>query len=144
MDRLSQAGNDPTDVAGAPLDAAAAAVLREVAAMLQRLARDPAFDDAIDLLSLPLGDDGRAQLRRRLGQGEVGATLELGGPTRICETAYAGAWWVQRTDADDRTQFAQIVIARVPALLRAHADDIGGAAQRLAAELGATHRQESR
>ena len=138
MDLLSPAGEGLPDTQDALLDGAAAAVLREVAAMLQQLARDPDFDDAIDLMSLPLGDEGRARLRRRLGQGEVDAVLELGGPTHIHETAYAGAWWVQRADADALTHFEQIVVARVPALLRAHADDIGAAAQQLAAELGAT------
>ena len=137
MDLLNHPGDDTADAADTPLDGAVAAVLREVAAMLQRLARDPAFDDAIDLMSLQLDDDARARLRRRLGRGEVDATLDLGGCTRIRETAYAGAWWVWRDDADERTQFEQIVVARVPALLRTHPEDVAAAARRLAVELDA-------
>jgi hydrogenase-1 operon protein HyaF len=125
-----------------PIDAPAAAVLREVAARLQRLAREPDFSDAIDLHSLPLGESGRKQLRQHLGQGEVDCALQVAGATRICETAYAGAWWVRHADADDRTQHEQIVIARVPALLLAHPDDIGDAARRLAEELAAQACQE--
>lgn len=132
---------DPLAAEAAP-DAVAEAVLREVATMLQQLASDPGFDDAVDLLSLPLGDNGRARLRARLGTGEVEATLELGGRTHIHETAYAGAWWVKRLDDDGRALFEQIVIARVPALLRAHPEDAGAAAQRLAAELVASPNQE--
>jgi hydrogenase-1 operon protein HyaF len=141
MDWLSPAA-DLLASEAAP-DGAAAAVLREVAAMMQQLARDPDFGDAIDLLSLPLGDAGRAQLRARLGTGEVEATLQLGGSTRIHETAYAGAWWVQRHDDGGRALFEQIVIARVPALLCAHPEDAGAAAQRLAAELAASPSEES-
>lgn len=125
-----------------PLDATAAAVLREVAARLQQLAREPDFSDAIDVHSLPLGESARAQLRQRLGHGEVDCALQVAGASRICETAYAGVWWLRHADAEDRTQFEQIVIARVPTLLLAHPDDIGDAAQRLAEELAAPACQE--
>ena len=120
-----------------PIRPVAEAVLREVGTLLEALARDPMFSDAIDLHSLPLNDAERAQLRRRLGQGEIDAALDLAGPTRISETAYAGVWWVRHADADDRTLLEQIVIARAPALLLAHPSDIADAAALLAAELAA-------
>jgi hydrogenase-1 operon protein HyaF len=122
-------GATPTDVA--------AAVLSEVADRLERLAADPGASETIDLHGLPLTDAERDQLRQRLGQGEVDARLEIVGPTRITETAYAGVWWLRHADDDDRPVLEHIVVARVPALLLAHADDIADAARRLRAELDA-------
>jgi hydrogenase-1 operon protein HyaF len=117
------------------------AVLQELAMQLEALAGDASFSDAIDLHSLPLDDNAREQLRQRLGRGEVEARLDLAGPSSVVETAYAGLWWVRHADADGRTVFEQIVVARVPPLLLAHGDDIAAAAQRLGAEL--TGRLES-
>ena len=128
------------DTLSAPLplaapDGVAAALLHEVAALLERLAADPGFSETIDLHGLPLTDAERSQLRQRLGDGEVDARLEIAGPTRITETAYAGVWWLRHADADDRPVLEQIVVARVPALLLAHPEDIVDAASRMAAEL---------
>lgn len=123
-------------------DNVADAVLREVARLLGELARDPRCDEAIDLNSLPMTDGERDRLRRRLGRGEVEAAFELVGPTRITETAYAGVWWVRHADVDDRAVLEHIVVARVPALLRAHPADIEGAARRLDCELAAATCQE--
>ncbi len=131
MDTLSLAGLRP---ASAPAGVSAA-VLHEVARLLAQLAAEPALSETIDLHSLPLTDAERAQLRQRLGHGEVDAMLEIAGPTRIVETAYAGVWWVRHADAADRSVLEQIVVARVPALLLAHPDDIADAARRLVAEL---------
>jgi hydrogenase-1 operon protein HyaF len=136
MEPLSAVPGEAPEADGIDLlDPVGAAVLRELSRMLAELARDPTFSDAIDLHSLPLGEVGRAQLRRRLGQGEVDAALDIAGPSRITETAYAGAWWLRHADADDHAVLEQIVVARVPALLLAHAEDIADAAQRLAVEL---------
>jgi hydrogenase-1 operon protein HyaF len=131
MDTLTR----PTPLA-APAGVAAA-LLHEVADLLERLVADPGFSETIDLHGLPLSDSERAQLRQRLGDGEVDARLEIAGPTRITETAYAGVWWLRHADADDRPVLEQIVVARVPALLLAHADDIADAARRLVVELDA-------
>lgn len=113
----------------------ARAVLREVARLLDALARDPMLDETVDLHSLPLSEPDRDGLRQRLGRGEVEAAFNLAGPTRVTETAYAGVWWVRHADADDRSVLEQIVVARVPALLLAHPDDIATASHRLAAAL---------
>lgn len=113
------------------------AVLREVARLLVGLAADPTLNEAIDLSSLPLNEEDVTQLRHCLGQGEVEATLTLGGPSLLAETAYAGVWWVRHADAEGRTMLAQIVVARVPALLLAHPADIDTAARQLESELAA-------
>jgi hydrogenase-1 operon protein HyaF len=109
------------------------AVLHEVAQALQALARNPRRSRAIDLNSLPLDDAERAALRTRLGQGEVQASVQAAGETRVDETAFAGVWWVEHAGADGRPLQAQIVVARVPPLLPAHRDDIAAAAGRLGA-----------
>jgi hydrogenase-1 operon protein HyaF len=113
----------------------AAAVLREVAGLLNALAVDPALNETIDLSGLPLNADDLMALRRRLGEGEVEARLDLGGPSLLSETAYAGVWWLSHADSEGRSLLTQIVVARVPALLLAHPPDIEAAAGRLAAEL---------
>ncbi|MBL8345669.1 MAG: hypothetical protein JNN03_09520 [Rubrivivax sp.] len=110
-------------------------MLREIARLLDALARDPGFIEAIDLHSLPVSDADRAWLRQRLGRGEVEATFNLGGPTRIEETSYAGVWWIRHADADEHTVLEQIVVARVPALLLADTVDVTAAARRLGSEL---------
>ena len=120
-----------------------AAVLREVARMLRALSVDPTFADAIDLHSLPMTGADREQLQQRLGRGEIEVALDVAGPSRISETAYAGAWWVRHADADGRALLEQIVVARVPALLLAHPSDIFHASERLATELETPTCQES-
>lgn len=118
-----------------PASPAALAVLREVAGLLDGLAADPTLDHTIDLRSLPLADADRAALRAWLGQGEVDALLQAAGTTRLQETAYAGVWWVRHGDEDAPDALEQIVVARVPALLPAHPEDIVAAARRLADDL---------
>jgi hydrogenase-1 operon protein HyaF len=113
------------------------AVLHEVAQALQALVRSPRRSRAIDLNSLPLDEAERAALRARLGRGEVQASVQAAGETRVDETAFAGVWWVQHAGADGRPLQEQIVVARVPPLLPAHRDDIAAAAGRLGAVLAA-------
>ena len=125
----------------------AQAVLREISRALVSLARQGEahatsplpHEETIDLHSLPLSDADRAALAQRLGRGEVQATLDVAGATRIFETAFAGVWWVQHADAQGHTVLEQVVLAQVPALLLAHPADIDHAARRLQAELETTH-----
>ncbi|MCW5665900.1 MAG: hypothetical protein KIT35_18885 [Piscinibacter sp.] len=120
-----------------PSGPAALAVLREVARLLDGLAADPASDHTIDLRSLPLADADRAALHAWLGQGEVDAMLQAAGTTRVQETAYAGVWWVRHGDEHAPDALEQIVVARVPALLPAHPQDIVASARRLADDVAA-------
>lgn len=107
------------------------AVMREVAQLLDALAADPGAEATIDLHGLPLSGADRAVLADRLGRGEVQAVLDVAGCTRVQETAFAGVWWVRHGDAGDPAAIEQLVVARIPALLPAHPDDIGDAARRL-------------
>lgn len=113
----------------------ARAVLREIASHLERLAADPAYSDAIDLRSLPLQEADRAVLKRRLGEGEVRATLDVAGETRVTETAFAGVWWLVHLGADGETVAEQLAVARAPDILLAQPDDIALASARLIAEI---------
>lgn len=119
----------------APSSVLADTVLREVAELIGALAADAAFVQAIDLHALPLDEHGRAQLRARLGRGEL---VVFGGPDqamRIWETAYAGVWWLQYTAPGNALLLEQIVVARVPEIVAAHPADVAAAARRLAREI---------
>jgi hydrogenase-1 operon protein HyaF len=116
-----------------PTAGRAGAVLLEVATALEGLSRDQQMQYTIDLHSLPMDDDERAWLRARLGSGEVRAALDVAGHSTVDETGFAGVWWVRHGDAEGRAGLEQIVVARVPALLLAHPDDVADAAGRLAA-----------
>ena len=118
-----------------PTAGRAGAVLLEVATALEELSRDEQMQYTIDLHSLPLEDDERGWLRARLGTGEVRAALDVAGQSTVDETGFAGVWWVRHGDAEGRAWLEQIVVARVPALLLAHPDDVADAAGRLTAAL---------
>ncbi|MDX5332735.1 MAG: hydrogenase expression/formation protein [Gammaproteobacteria bacterium] len=128
--KVESGGFVPDDV----LTGMADAVLREIHQNLEAL-RERGETHVIDLASLPLTGADRRQLREALGQGEVTVQVEAAGPTAIHETAYAGVWWVEYQNLLGATAIEQVEIAPVPAMLPAHADDIAGAATRLAAAL---------
>ena len=106
------------------------AVLREIAGLLDQLIRT-GEDGAIDLRSLPMTDADRAQLKARLGVGEVRATLDVAGPSTVEETAIAGVWWVRHEGADGCVASEQIAVTRIPAILITHPDDLAAGAARL-------------
>lgn len=111
------------------------AVLREVAQGLDALVNDPACRRAIDLRSLPLSEAERAQLRARLGDGEVEARCDVAGASSVRETSYAGVWWITHYDGAGRPVVERIEVASVPPLLRAHRADVARARERLTREL---------
>lgn len=123
------------DVRQAP-GALVQAVLRELAELLDALARDPAREAAIDLRGLPLDDTDREALRRFLGEGEVDAACDVVGASRVKETSFAGVWWVRHAAADGATLVEQVVVARAPSILLAHPSDIAVAQQDLVRLLG--------
>lgn len=85
----------------------------------------------IDLKSLPMAPDEFHGIKKMLGQGEIDLTLELDGPSRIRETAYAGVWWIQHTGKDGRILAEFIEITRFPDFLSAQPDQIADAARHL-------------
>ena len=112
----------------------AAAVFNEIAERLQDLCRD-GQPSAIDLRGIPLTEADLAELEEMLGTGEVTASLEVAGPTRIWETAYAGVWWVRHLGAGGRVAAEEIAITKLPEILESHPGDIAAAAERIRLEL---------
>jgi hydrogenase-1 operon protein HyaF len=109
--------------AGAGLTDNAPAVLREIAARLDSLARGGA-GGVIDLGAMPLSPADKAWLAEQLGPGEVDIKLNLDGPSDVRETRYAGVWWLVHRNPNEVVTGEFIEIARIPELVMAHPDDI--------------------
>ena len=109
-------------------------VLNEIRHALGKLA-DTGETTTIDLSSIPFGAGDKQQLLSVLGRGEVEATVDAMGPTRIRETAFAGVWLVEYFDAEEREIGAHIQVTRMPALLATPEDDVAESAAALSARL---------
>lgn len=90
---------------------------------------------AIDMKSLPMAPEEYQGLMDMLGQGELDLTIEINGPTRLRETAYAGVWWVQHKDMHDQIMSEYIEINHVPEFLRAQDDQVTAAIKELGERL---------
>jgi hydrogenase-1 operon protein HyaF len=108
----------------------AEALLREIAALLERLASD-GVGGVIDLRSLPLSPADLHWLQDRLGKGEVSISLDAGGASCILETGIAGVWWVEHRDEQDEMRSEFIEVTYAPALVAAHPDDVAAALEEL-------------
>lgn len=120
----------------------AEAVLREIAALLEAFASTGAVA-AIDLASLPLSDADREELEKRLGRGEVEATISVAGDSEVWETAYAGVWWVRHRGLGGRLACEQIAVTATPDILITDREDARAAASRLARDLEAANADTS-
>jgi hydrogenase-1 operon protein HyaF len=100
----------------------ALAILREIESLLAELV-DSGRSGRIDLRSLPLlpGDDAR--LADVLGEGEVDATIQAMGATRVRETAVPGVWWVTHRNVEGHTIAELIEVTLVPEILKTHRED---------------------
>jgi hydrogenase-1 operon protein HyaF len=112
---------NPTE--GAGLTGNAAAVLREIAARLDSLAKG-GEGGIIDLGAMPLSPADKDWLATQLGEGEVVITLDLDGPSDVRETRYAGVWWLVHRNPNEVVTGEFIEITRIPELVMAHPDDI--------------------
>lgn len=90
---------------------------------------------AIDMRSLPMAPEEYQGLKEMLGQGELDLTIEIDGPTRLRETAYAGVWWIEHRDPQDQVMSEYIEINYVPEFLIAQDDQITTAIERLGERL---------
>jgi hydrogenase-1 operon protein HyaF len=106
------------------------AILTEIVRLLERLASldEPA---AIDLRSLPMSPQDRAELQRALGEGEVQATLNAEGISRIHETRVPGVWWVEHRDRHGELTAELIEVSRVPEILASASEEIAAGARTL-------------
>lgn len=78
----------------------------------------------IDLSAMPFSAQDEQDLRERLGQGEVSATIDAFGPTLIQETAYPGVWLVEHQDAQQQRLTLHLEVARAPGILLTPQDDL--------------------
>ena len=119
----------------APMPAAepsamAAAILKELEALLERLLRT-GEGGSIDLRSLPLSPTDRDWMGTRLGRGELEIVLEAGGQSRITETGLPGVWWVRHHDEAGTPAAEFIEVAWVPGIVSAHPEDVRDGLERL-------------
>ena len=114
-------------------------VVREIAAMLEKLARD-GVEGAIDLRGLPLTDADRAELETLLARGEVHAQINVAGRSEIWETGYAGVWWIRHFGADGRVASETVSVTSIPDILKSDPADVARAAGLLKDDLSDTDR----
>ncbi len=106
------------------------AILHEIVRLLEQLAAvdEPA---AIDLRSLPMSPQDRTELQRALGEGEVQATLNAQGISKMYETRVPGVWWVEHRDPQGELIAELIEVTRVPQILASASDEIVSGARAL-------------
>lgn len=122
----------PPEITG--LGGGVGAILSELVRLLEGLANGGA-PASIDLRSLPMSPEDRAQLQQVLGEGEVQASVNAQGLSRIRETQVAGVWWVEHFDRGEELLAESIEVAPVPAILACALDEIAAAASHLRARI---------
>jgi hydrogenase-1 operon protein HyaF len=136
----SAGGTAPTGPAGPAaaggLGGGVAAVLSELVTLLEQLVRSetPA---AIDLRSLPMSPQDRAELEQVLGEGEVRAEVSAQGLSTVRETRTSGVWWVEHRDAQGEPVAEFLEVTRIPQILSSALDEIAAAAATLRAQIDA-------
>jgi hydrogenase-1 operon protein HyaF len=127
----------PIEPPGEGLGGGVAAVLSELATLLERLVGgEPS--GSIDLRSLPMSPADRAQLQRVLGDGEVQATIDARGLSKIRETRVAGIWWVEHFDAQGVLIAELVEVSRIPDMLASAPDEMAAGARDLRMQLAAS------
>jgi len=122
----------PTQPPSGGLGGGVAAILSELATLLERLVRgEPA--GSIDLRSLPMSPQDRAELQRVLGEGEVQATIDARGLSKIRETRISGVWWVEHFDEQGELIAELIAVSRIPEILASVTDEMAAGARNLRA-----------
>ena len=116
-------------------------ILGEIRHAVARLA-ETGEATRIDLAAIPFGPGDEDRLLELLGRGEVQATVDALGPTRIWETRFPGVWLVDYANADNQRLALQIEVDEVPQILRTQgpdlADSLSALDARLEAATGAT------
>jgi hydrogenase-1 operon protein HyaF len=105
-------------------------ILNEVIHAIDNLL-DTGEATTIDLASLPFGPGELEHLEATLGTGELSATLDALGTSRIRETAYPGVWWLEHRNAHDEVVGRYLEITRMPEILKSQDADIAAGRARL-------------
>jgi HupH hydrogenase expression protein, C-terminal conserved region len=93
------------------LGGAVVAILTELVTLIERFVsgESPAV---IDLRSLPVSPEDREELQHVLGEGEVQATVNQAGLSRIRETRVSGVCWVEHYDQGGKLVTELIEVGR--------------------------------
>jgi hydrogenase-1 operon protein HyaF len=110
-------------------------ILNEIRHALARLL-ESGETSVIDLGALPMGPQDEAELLAALGEGEVEATINAGGPSSVRETAFHGVWLLTHRNEAGETLARFIEVAFVPELLMSQAEDVADSAAELAKKIG--------
>ena len=116
-------------------------ILREVRFALAKLV-ERGETTVIDLGAIPFAAGDERILDKVLGQGEVHATLNSMGESRIAETGIAGVWRIDHFDGDGEVQSRFIEITYMPEILRTQKEDAAHALEQLDEKL--SERKEAR
>lgn len=111
-------------------------ILGEIRHALARLA-ETGEATRIDLAAIPFGPGDEDRLLELLGRGEVQATVEALGPTRIWESRFPGVWLVDYANADSQRLALQVEVDEVPQILRTQRPDLADSLSALDARLEA-------
>ncbi len=111
-------------------------ILHEVLHALRRLAGS-GESTLIDLNAMPFGPGDEEQLLSLLGRGEVQATVDALGTTRVTETAYPGVWLIDYLNEDDQRLTLHLEITEIPSILCVQPRDIEDSITALDAQLSA-------
>jgi hydrogenase-1 operon protein HyaF len=98
-------------------------LLNEIRHALARFA-EQGEPTRIDLAAMPFGPGDEERLMALLGRGEVEASVDALGPTRIWETRFAGVWVLDYANVDGERIALQIEIDDIPQMLRTQGADI--------------------
>ncbi len=134
MSGLEDIGVRPEGVAEPDSWALVRPVLHEVHHALRRFVQS-GESTVIDLTSLPFGPGAEEQLLEYLGEGEVRATLDTLGRSRLWETRFPGVWIVDHYNPEQVRIALQIEVTEVPTMLRSQREDVVDGLDRLADQL---------
>lgn len=109
-------------------------VLHEVRHALSRLI-STGETTKIDLKAMPFGPGDLEHLLSVLGTGEVQASVDALGPTRVQETAIPGVWLVDYLNSEAHRLALHLEIATVPEILCPQPQDLNDAIAALDARL---------
>lgn len=109
-------------------------ILHEVRHALERLI-STGETTQIDLNAIPFGPGDQERLTALLGSGEVRATIDALGPTRVQETSIPGVWLLDYYNGEGQRLAFHIEIATIPGILAAQPEDLAGALDTLDARL---------
>ena len=109
-------------------------LLHEIKHALTQLA-EQGKTTTLDLKAIPFGPGDEERLLLVLGNGEVDATLDALGESRIRESAYPGVWIIEHRNTEGERIALQIEITQMPEILKTQQTDLEESIARLESTL---------